>query len=129
MGRVISNMSMSLDGFVEDADGSVDRLFEWYTAGPVGTETANADIPLSRSAEDAEFFRESVSGIGALVAGRRLFDVAGGWNGVHPTGAPVFVVTHRVPTAEEWPRGRRTSRTWRRRRSAWTSRRSGGAPG
>jgi dihydrofolate reductase len=42
-------------------------------------------------------------GIGALVAGRRLFDVAHGWNGVHPTGVPVFVVTHRVPTAKEWP--------------------------
>jgi dihydrofolate reductase len=102
MGRVISNMSMSLDGFIEDAAGSVDELFEWYTAGPVETESANADIPFRQSEEDAEFLQESIAGHGALVAGRRLFDVAGGWNGAHPTGLPVFVVTHHPPTPEEW---------------------------
>jgi dihydrofolate reductase len=103
MGRVISNMSMSLDGFIEDANGRVDELFEWYTAGPVETETANPDIPLRPSAEDSEHFQETIRSIGALIAGRRLFDVASGWNGVHPTGVPVFVVTHRPPTPEEWP--------------------------
>ncbi|WP_129668047.1 dihydrofolate reductase family protein [Phytoactinopolyspora endophytica] len=103
MGQVISNMSMSLDGFIEDADGSVDQLFEWYTAGPVETESANPDIPYHQSAEDTAHFQETVNAIGALVAGRRLFDVAGGWNGVHPTGLPVFVVTHRIPTPQEWP--------------------------
>jgi dihydrofolate reductase len=100
---VISNLSMSLDGFIEDADGSVDRLFEWYTAGPVETESANPDIRFHQSAEDAAHFRETIAAVGALVAGRRLFDVASGWNGAHPTGAPVFVVTHRVPTPQEWP--------------------------
>lgn len=103
MGQVISNMSMSLDGFIEDSGGSVEELFEWYTAGPVKTESANADIPLNQSAEDSEHFQDVVKGIGALVAGRRLFDVASGWNGTHPTGVPVFVVTHRVPTKDEWP--------------------------
>jgi dihydrofolate reductase len=103
MGLVISNLSMSLDGFIEDADGSVERLFEWYTSGPVETGSANPDIRFRMSAEDAEHFQETIKAIGALVAGRRLFDVAGGWNGAHPTGVPVFVVTHRVPTPEEWP--------------------------
>jgi dihydrofolate reductase len=43
--------------------------------------------------------------IGALVAGRRLFDIADGWNDKHPAGAPVVVVTHRAPAdaAERWP--------------------------
>jgi hypothetical protein len=35
MGLVISNLSMSLDGFIEDANGSVEKVFEWYGAGPV----------------------------------------------------------------------------------------------
>ena len=103
MGHVVSNLSMSLDGFIEDAEGRVDELFEWYTAGSVATKTANPDIPLRQSAEDAEFFEETVAGHGALITGRRLFDVAAGWNGVHPTGLPVFVVTHRIPTTQEWP--------------------------
>jgi len=36
------------------------------------------------------------------VYGRRTFDVANGWDGRHPTGAPVIVVTHEVP--DGWPR-------------------------
>lgn len=103
MGQVISNMSMSLDGFIEDAKGSVDSLFEWYAAGPVVTKSANEKISYRQSPEDAEYFKEMSKSIGALVAGRRLFDVAHGWNGVHPTGVPVFVLTHRPPTAKEWP--------------------------
>src|SRR5262245_54751763 len=103
MGLVISNLSMSLDGFIEDSDGRVDQLFEWYTAGPVESESANPDIQHRQSAEGAEFLQENIKSIGALVAGRRLFDVAHGWNGAHPTGVPVFVVTHRIPTAQEWP--------------------------
>jgi dihydrofolate reductase len=103
MGQVISNMSRSLDGFIEDAKGSVDHLFEWYTAGPVETASANPNVKYSQSPEDAAHFQETMKGIGALVSGRRLFDVAHGWNGVHPTGVPVFVVTHRIPGEKEWP--------------------------
>jgi len=40
--------------------------------------------------------------VGALICGRRLFDITNGWGGNHPVGAPVFVVTHTVP--EGWPR-------------------------
>jgi dihydrofolate reductase len=39
-----------------------------------------------------------VSSVGALVCGRTLFDVAGGWQGRHTLDVPVVVVTHRVPT-------------------------------
>lgn len=103
MGQVISNLSMSLDGFIEDANGSVESVFEWYDAGPVEMKSANPDVSFRLSAEDAAFLRETMASIGALVAGRRLFDVAGGWQGAHPAGVPVFVVTHRVPTREEFP--------------------------
>ncbi|WP_166353019.1 dihydrofolate reductase family protein [Phytoactinopolyspora limicola] len=103
MGQVISNMSMSLDGFIEDAEGRIDELFEWYTAGPVTTDSANEDIAYRQSAEDADFLQDSINRHGALVAGRRLFDKARGWNGSHPTGLPVFVVTHQAPSPQEWP--------------------------
>ena len=103
MGLVISNMSMSLDGFIEDKGGSVEQLFEWYTAGPVETKSANADIGFRQSKEDSEHLQSMIGTIGALIAGRRLFNVAHGWNGAHPVGAPVFVVTHRAPTPDEWP--------------------------
>jgi dihydrofolate reductase len=103
MGQVISNLSMSLDGFIEDANGSVESVFEWYGAGPVEMKSANSDVSFRLSPEDAAFLRETMASIGALVAGRRLFDVAGGWKGAHPAGVPVFVVTHRVPTREEFP--------------------------
>jgi dihydrofolate reductase len=102
MGKVISNMSMSLDGFIEDANGSVEQVFEWYTAGPVKTESANENLEFNQSEEDAAFLQEEMAGIGALIAGRKLFDVADGWQGTHPVGAPVVVVTHRIPTVEEW---------------------------
>ena len=35
---------------------------------------------------------------GALVVGRKLFDITNGWGGRHPIDVPVFVVTHNPPT-------------------------------
>jgi len=46
--------------------------------------------------------RDVLANAGALIAGRRLFDIAGGWGGTHPLGVPVFVVTHSLP--DGWPR-------------------------
>jgi dihydrofolate reductase len=40
---------------------------------------------------------------GAIVAGRRTYDLVDGWGGSHPVGAPVFVLTHRLP--EQVPAG------------------------
>ena len=87
MGDLIANMSMSLDGFVEDAAGGVDDVFSW--------------IPLTaEGSASAGYLRDARAGIGALIAGRRLFDLAKGWGGRHPVDVPVFVVTHRVP--DDW---------------------------
>jgi dihydrofolate reductase len=42
---------------------------------------------------------------GALVCGRRLFDLTQGWGDNHPIGTPVVVVTHQPPAdAHRWPR-------------------------
>src|SRR5262249_54743417 len=49
---------------------------------------------------------EALTKSGALISGRRLFDIAKGWGDNHPSGAPVVVVTHHPPAdaAAKFPR-------------------------
>lgn len=102
MGEVVANMSMSLDGYVEDVDGGVSEVFEWMSGGEHEVEIPGAEGEFRTSAPaSAKHFQDAVARTGALVCGRRLFDLTHGWGGRHPAGCPVFVVTHRVP--EEWP--------------------------
>lgn len=94
---VIADMSMSVDGFIATPDDQIDPLVGWYFGGD--TEVAPG-IPFRTSAATAQLLREVMSRLGAVVGGRRYFDLANGWGGAHPTGAPVFIVTHSVP--EGW---------------------------
>jgi dihydrofolate reductase len=98
-------MTMSLDGYIADPDDQVGELFDWYEAGDVTVSNPNEDISLTVDDASAAILRDLTESTGALVAGRRLFDIADGWNDTHPAGAPVVVVTHRTPTdaAERWP--------------------------
>jgi dihydrofolate reductase len=91
---------MSLDGFIAHPDDSVDHLFDWYFNGDVDVPTAVPDFVFHTSETSARHIREGFAQVGALVSGRRLFDHTNGWNGVHPVGAPVVVVSHTVP--EDW---------------------------
>jgi dihydrofolate reductase len=100
MGSVIANMSMSLDGFVAGPNDEVDHVFAWYNAGPVEVETENPDLTVNITEESAEVFQPGAPG--ALICGRRLFDLTNAWGGKHPMGAHVFVVTNQVP--DGWPR-------------------------
>ena len=51
----------------------------------------------------AQMLREALATTGALVCGRRLFDLTNGWDDRHPVGAPVVVVTHHPPQdAGKW---------------------------
>lgn len=102
MALVIANMSMSLDGFIADPSDGVEHLFGWYNNGDVTVPTADAQWTFHTSAASAAYLRETFANVGALIAGRHLFDVANGWGGNHPAGVPVFVVTHSVP--DGWPR-------------------------
>lgn len=102
MGQVIADMSVSLDGFVADRDDGINEVFAWMTGGPVEVETANEELSIRTDEASASEFAEASTSVGAIVAGRRTFDLAGGWNGTHPMGVPVFVVTHEVP--DGWPR-------------------------
>jgi dihydrofolate reductase len=105
MGKVFSHMTMSLDGFIAQPDDQPAELFDWYEAGDVSVSTPNEDISFKVDDASAEVLRDLTHDTGALIAGRRLFDIADGWNDNHPAGAPVVVVTHRPPAkaAETWP--------------------------
>src|SRR5690348_9774043 len=100
---VIALMSMSLDGFVADRDDGVAEVFDWYfTSGDVEFRTRGPDPFLFKvSAPSAEHIRGLWAELGALVTGRRTFDVAEGWDGNHEWG-PAFVLTHNIPAG--WPR-------------------------
>jgi dihydrofolate reductase len=106
MGKVLTHMTMSLDGYIADPDDQVGELFDWYQVGGVSVASANESVAFDLDEAGAQVLRDLTENVGALVSGRHLFDIAGGWNDAHPVGAPVVVVTHRAPTdaAERWPK-------------------------
>src|SRR5690349_23792543 len=103
MSKVVALMSVSLDGFVADRNDGVAEVFDWYVhSGDVEFRSGGADPMTFRvSRPSAEHLRGLWSGLGAVLTGRRTFDVAHGWGGNHAWG-PAFVLTHRVPAG--WPR-------------------------
>jgi dihydrofolate reductase len=100
MGKVVSQASMSLDGYIADPSDDVGPLFDWYGNGDVEVTGADPDRVFKVSAASAAYLRDAWSNAGASVIGRRLFDLTNGWNGKPPVGEAVFVVTHRPP--EDW---------------------------
>lgn len=104
MSKVVAIMSMSLDGFVADTRDGVAEVFDWYFSGDVEVPTVSArsGMTFRVSPPSADHLRRLQAEVGAMLTGRRTFEVAGGWDGEHPWGIPAFVVTHRVP--DGWPR-------------------------
>ena len=98
--KVITQASMSLDGFIAKQDNTIGRLFDWLQNGDLEIPTPADDFALHLTPQSAEHWRSWTSQLGALVVGRTLFDFVDGWQGRHTLDVPVVVVTHRVPT--EW---------------------------
>lgn len=73
-------------------------MFDWLQNGNVEIPTPAGDFTVHLASSSAEHWRRWTSSVGALVCGRTLFEVAGGWEGRHSLDVPVVVVTHRVPT-------------------------------
>jgi dihydrofolate reductase len=82
MATVIAGMTMSLDGFVADASGSVSRLYP-DLAALRGTDYMNAAIEET----------------GAVLMGRRAFEMADpdSYVGEYEFQVPIFVLTHHPP--------------------------------
>ena len=101
MAKVSFDISMSLDGFIagpNDGPGNGlgdrgHRLHEWFLrgAGP-----GHYRSPGHLAGADREVMDELMA-TGAVVVGRRTFELADGWGGDHHDGVPVFVLTHDVP--------------------------------
>jgi dihydrofolate reductase len=103
MSKVVAIMSMSLDGYVADRDDGVAEVFAWYfNSGDVAFHTGGSDpMTFKVSEPSARHLRDLTSGLGAMLTGRRTFEVADGWGGNHAWG-PAFVLTHQIPPG--WPR-------------------------
>jgi dihydrofolate reductase len=107
MGKVTSGLTMSLDGFIAGPNDGPEhplgeggmRLFDWYSSGDTDFVLPSGEMTFEVSSKAAEMLRGVFSSIGAIVTGRRTFDITNGWGGRHPIGehVPIFVVTHSVP--------------------------------
>ncbi|MFJ8818369.1 dihydrofolate reductase family protein [Amycolatopsis thermoflava] len=103
MSKVIANMSMSLDGFIADPGDGIDLLFGWMGNGEVEVPTAVEWATFHMSPASADYMKAAMARVGALIAGRHLYDITHGWGGKHPMGVPVVVVSHSTPA--EVPEG------------------------
>ncbi|HUO19358.1 MAG TPA: dihydrofolate reductase family protein [Steroidobacteraceae bacterium] len=106
--KVVIDMSVSLDGCVAGpGDGAPlggrggQQLFDWLFSGDVPFEGSMFRPDGLNRQVVAEMFARA----GAMLTGRRTYEIAHGWNGTHPVNAiPVVVLTH-VPPAHP-PQGR-----------------------
>jgi dihydrofolate reductase len=109
MSATVLYMSMSLDGFIAGPnegpgnplgdDGY--RLHDWLWGGePAGP----SGVPSGPSGVNGQVLDESLA-TGAVVAGRRTFEPAGGWGGDHHDGVPIFILSRDEPgiDIEGWP--------------------------
>lgn len=80
MSKVIVGMTLSLDGFVNDRHGSVDRLYP--------------DLAALRK---TEVLREAIANTGAVVMGRQAYEMANGDFTGYEFQVPIFVITHHPP--------------------------------
>jgi dihydrofolate reductase len=101
-------MSMSLDGFIAGpnegpgnglGDGG-HRLHEWLMSGG----EAGLDAIRRSGGVNGKLVDEFMS-TGAVVAGRGTFELAGGWDGDHHDGVPIFIVARGEPGIDisQWP--------------------------
>jgi dihydrofolate reductase len=106
--KTVLYMSMSVDGFIAGPNAAPGnglgdkghRLHEWFLP--------DADVDRRRDLDHlAGVNREvmdEVMATGAVVVGRRTFELADGWGGDHHDGVPIFVLSRRQPDPEpQWP--------------------------
>ena len=80
MGNIIIGATMSLDWFMNDRHGDVSRLYSDFEA-------------LRRT----EMLQEEIRTTGAVVMGRRAYDMAQGDLTGYEYQVPIFVLTHHIP--------------------------------
>lgn len=99
MGKAIMGAAaVSLDGFIADDNDGVGPLFDWLGNGDVTWSLPGTDDEAHSTRASADFMTSHYRDVAAVVIGRRLFDLTGGWDGKPAAGEHVFVVTHQPPT-------------------------------
>jgi dihydrofolate reductase len=103
MTLVVTALAVSADGFIagpNDGPGNPlgdggERLFAWYTDGDIRSRFfPNFQL----SAESAEVFDQGAARVGAIISGRRTYEISNAWGGKGPLpGVPLFVLTHNPP--------------------------------
>lgn len=89
MGKVILDMSMSLDGFIAGANGEDSGLNNWYFAPSTGEADPNQVV-----------IQELIVSLGAIVMGNRTYGMEQAHEaegGDDPYNATRIVLTHRLP--------------------------------
>jgi dihydrofolate reductase len=108
MSKTVLYMSMSVDGFIAGPNDGPDnglgdgghRLHEWFLPDADADHTGAADHLVGVNRE----LMDELMATGAVVAGRRTFELAGGWNGDHHDGVPIFVLSRQQPADRpQWP--------------------------
>ena len=80
MGNVIVGAAMSLDGFINDREGNVGRLY-----------------PDLGELRETDLLQEAMEKTGAVLMGRRTYDMGRGDYTGYEYQVPIFVVTHTPP--------------------------------
>jgi dihydrofolate reductase len=86
MGKVIIGATMSLDWFMSDRNGDVSRLYPDFEA-----------------LHSTAMLQEEIRTTGAVVMGRRAYDMAEGDLTGYEYQVPIFVLTHHIPA--QGPKG------------------------
>jgi dihydrofolate reductase len=94
MGKVFLILSISLDGYVAGPNDEIEPLHNWLFGGDTPSQHGHG---LTLSSASREVLDEALEETGACVAGRRTYDVSGGWGGEPPYPVPYFIVSHDVP--------------------------------
>jgi dihydrofolate reductase len=103
MSKVVIDLSMSLDGFIAGpGDGRKlplggrggEHIFDWYFNGDTPYESTMFRPKAGNRQVVAQLYQQ----MGAMLTGRRTYDITNGWGGTHPVnGIPVVILTHNPP--------------------------------
>ncbi len=80
MGKVIAGAAISLDGFINDANGDVSRLY-----------------PDFAEFRESELIQGLIKTVGAVVMGHRAYDMGEGDFTGYEYQVPIFILVHTVP--------------------------------
>jgi dihydrofolate reductase len=80
MGKIVFGMTMSLDGFINDHSGSVEKLY-----------------PDLGELRETTMLQESIKNTGAVIMGRHAYDMANGDFTDYEFQVPIFVITYEAP--------------------------------